>query len=91
MRRCAWPKVTTSARPRPTLRALTPASGCVATGGIHAAELRAFAERILPLTRERDTYVYFKHEDEPTGALNAQQFLAEARTLQARTAAARQL
>lgn len=44
-------------------------------GGYTPAELAAFARRITPLTRARDTYVYFKHEDEPTGALNAQHFL----------------
>ena len=44
-------------------------------GGYTPAELAAFAERITPLTAARDTYVYFKHEDEPTGALNAQHFL----------------
>lgn len=44
-------------------------------GGYTPAELAAFAQRITPLTSTRDTYVYFKHEDEPTGALNAQRFL----------------
>lgn len=60
-------------------------------GGYTSAELLAFAERILPLTRDRDTYVYFKHEDEPTGALNAQQFLAHTRSLGAQVAATSQL
>ena len=53
------------------------------SGGYTPTELHAFARRIVPLTRDRDIYVYFKHEDEPTGALNAQQFLAEARKLHA--------
>lgn len=44
-------------------------------GGYTATELASFAERLTALTRSRDTYVYFKHEDEPTGALNAQHFL----------------
>lgn len=44
-------------------------------GGYAAAELDALARRLTPLTRTRDTYVYFKHEDEPTGAVNAQQFV----------------
>jgi len=30
------------------------------------------------LARQRDVYVYFKHEDEPTGALNATAFLKRA-------------
>lgn len=47
-------------------------------GGYSPAELQAFAQRFIPLTRDRDVYVYFKHEDEPTGALNAQAFLAHA-------------
>ena len=47
-------------------------------GGYTPAELHAFAHRLTPLTQQRDVYVYFKHEDDPTGALNAQIFLAEA-------------
>jgi uncharacterized protein YecE (DUF72 family) len=38
-------------------------------------ELDAFAKRFTPLAEQRDVYVYFKHEDEPTGALNATAFL----------------
>jgi uncharacterized protein YecE (DUF72 family) len=48
-------------------------------GGYSAAELDAFATRFTALARERDVYVYFKHEDEPTGALNAASFLARVR------------
>lgn len=48
-------------------------------GGYSPAELEAFAQRFVPLAGTRDVYVYFKHEDEPTGALNAQAFLADAR------------
>jgi uncharacterized protein YecE (DUF72 family) len=40
-------------------------------GGYNAAEIAAFARRFVELARNRDVYVYFKHEDEPTGALNA--------------------
>ncbi len=47
-------------------------------GGYTPGELRRFAERFFPLTRDRDAYIYFKHEDEPTGALNAQSFIADA-------------
>ncbi len=50
-------------------------------GGYTPAELAAFAGRITSLTHTRDTYVYFKHEDEPTGALNAQHFLQIANSL----------
>lgn len=44
-------------------------------GGYNNAELAAFADRFHALSREREVYVYFKHEDEPTGALNASAFL----------------
>jgi uncharacterized protein YecE (DUF72 family) len=40
-------------------------------GGYSAAEIAAFAEKFAGLAASRDVYVYFKHEDEPTGALNA--------------------
>ena len=45
-------------------------------GGYQPDEIAAFARRFATLARERDVYAYFKHEDEPTGALNAQAFLA---------------
>jgi uncharacterized protein YecE (DUF72 family) len=48
-------------------------------GGYSAMELKAFARRFTALTEQREVYVYFKHEDEPTGALNATAFLALAR------------
>ena len=47
-------------------------------GGYSAAEVEALAARILPLARDREVYVHFKHEDEPTGALNAAAFLEAA-------------
>jgi uncharacterized protein YecE (DUF72 family) len=47
-------------------------------GGYSQTEITAFAARFLPLTKEREVYVYFRHEDEPTGALNAAAFLAAA-------------
>ena len=50
-------------------------------GGYTPAEIQAFAARLLALTRDRDVYAYFKHEDEPTGALNATEFLARALAL----------
>jgi len=48
-------------------------------GGYSPVELEAFAKRFTTLAEQRDVYVYFKHEDEPTGALNATAFLARAR------------
>ena len=47
-------------------------------GGYSLEELDAFAKRFATLAQERDVYVYFKHEDEPTGALNATTFLKRA-------------
>ena len=53
-------------------------------GGYKPRQLAAFAERFVELAKERDVYVYFKHEDEPTGALNARSFLkAAAKTVKA--------
>lgn len=46
------------------------------SGGYAPAELDVFAQRFAALARQRDTYIYFKHEDEPTGALNARAFIA---------------
>jgi uncharacterized protein YecE (DUF72 family) len=40
-------------------------------GGYSKSQIAAFAKRFSPITEERDVFVYFKHEDEPTGALNA--------------------
>lgn len=48
------------------------------TSGYSDDELDAFAKRFTALAETRDVYVYFKHEDEPTGALNATKFLARA-------------
>jgi uncharacterized protein YecE (DUF72 family) len=45
------------------------------SGGYSAAEIASFAERFTTLAAERDVFVYFKHEDEPSGALNAAAFL----------------
>jgi uncharacterized protein YecE (DUF72 family) len=45
-------------------------------GGYTALELDVFARRFTALAEQRDVYVYFKHEDEPTGALNATAFLS---------------
>jgi uncharacterized protein YecE (DUF72 family) len=45
------------------------------SGGYSPVELDAFAKRFTALAENRNVYVYFKHEDEPTGALNATAFL----------------
>ena len=52
-------------------------------GGYSPAELAAFAARSTALARERDTYIYLKHEDDPTGALNAASLLDLASTIPA--------
>jgi uncharacterized protein YecE (DUF72 family) len=41
------------------------------TGGYGESDLAAFAEKFTALAADRDVFVYFKHEDDPTGALNA--------------------
>jgi uncharacterized protein YecE (DUF72 family) len=45
------------------------------SGGYSAIELDSFAKRLSQLAEQRDVYAYFKHEDDPTGALNAKAFL----------------
>jgi uncharacterized protein YecE (DUF72 family) len=40
-------------------------------GGYKPRQIAAFAARFRALAAEREVYAYFKHEDEPTGALNA--------------------
>jgi uncharacterized protein YecE (DUF72 family) len=40
-------------------------------GGYSPAEIAAFRKRFTKLADTRETYIYLKHEDEPTGALNA--------------------
>ena len=47
-------------------------------GGYKPAEIEALAAKLSALSKTRDVYAYFKHEDEPTGALNAVAFLAAA-------------
>jgi len=43
-------------------------------GGYSPTEIGDFAEKFTALADTRDVYIYFKHEDEPTGALNAVAF-----------------
>lgn len=45
------------------------------SGAYTPEELLGFVERFAALAADRDVYVYFKHEDEPTGALNALAFV----------------
>ncbi len=40
-------------------------------GGYSAKQITAFAASFTTLTKEGEVFSYFKHEDEPTGALNA--------------------
>ena len=57
------------------------------SGGYKPRELKAFAARFSELAKTQEVFAYFKHEDEPTGALNALALLKAANTL-ARKAAA---
>jgi len=47
-------------------------------GGYTQPELNVLAARLTHLAADRDVYAYLKHEDEPTGALNAVALLAAA-------------
>ncbi len=47
-------------------------------GGYTQPELAGFASRFTALAASQTVYAYFKHEDEPTGALNARAFLEAA-------------
>jgi len=52
-------------------------------GGYEPTELTAFVERFHTLAATAPVYIYFKHEDDPTGALNAQSMLQQAASLAA--------
>jgi uncharacterized protein YecE (DUF72 family) len=41
------------------------------SGGYSARQIAAFAKKFSTLAEGREVFVYFKHEDEPTGAPNA--------------------
>lgn len=45
------------------------------TGAYTPEEISTFVQRFTTLATDRDVYIYFKHEDEPSGALNAVSFL----------------
>ena len=47
-------------------------------GGYTPAELETFAHRFTTLAQQSPTYVFFRHQDEPTGALNATDLLHRA-------------
>lgn len=55
------------------------------SGGYTEPELDAFAHRFSALAREDEVFVFLKHEDEPTGALNALYLQARAAKLAAAT------
>ena len=50
------------------------------SGGYSPDEIAAFAERFSRLGPSREVFVFFRHEDEPTGALNAVAFLEACQT-----------
>ncbi len=50
-------------------------------GGYSPAELDTFAQRFTALAKESETFVFFRHQDEPTGALNAVAMLQRAAAL----------
>ena len=47
-------------------------------GGYTPTEIKRFAGRFTKLAADAEVYAYFKHEEEPTGALNAAALLAAA-------------
>lgn len=58
------------------------------SGGYSAAKLRSMAQHLVGLTAQREVFAYFRHEDQPTGALNARAFLRSANRLAAAERAA---
>jgi len=58
-------------------------------GGYSAPRLKAFATRFTELASMQEVFVYFKHEDEPTGARNAESMLKKATTLSRKLKAGR--
>ncbi len=50
------------------------------SGGYSPAELEGLAVKLTALAATREVYAFFKHEDDPTGALNAVDFLAACAT-----------
>ncbi len=56
------------------------------SGGYTAAELAAYATKFVALAGEREVYVALRHQNEPTGALNARDLLAQAAAVEAKRA-----
>ena len=54
------------------------------SGGYTEAELDALAERFITLAHDGEVYVFLKHEDEPTGAINAMHLQQRAAELSSR-------
>jgi len=52
-------------------------------GGYAPAKLDAFAARFTALAKQGEVFAYFKHEDDPTGALNAEAMLHRAAQIDA--------
>ncbi len=50
-------------------------------GGYSPEELKAFAERFTALAQDGEVFAFLRHQDEPTGALNAAALLEEAAKL----------
>lgn len=50
------------------------------SGGYSPDEIASFAERFSVLAQSREVFVFFRHEDEPIGALNASGLLGVCRT-----------
>jgi uncharacterized protein YecE (DUF72 family) len=50
-------------------------------GGYTPAELDSFAQRFTALAAHAETFIFFRHQDEPTGALNAAALLHHAAEL----------
>jgi len=57
-------------------------------GGYSPANIKAFATRFTQLACQQEVFAYFKHEDEPTGALNAESMLKRAAALSRKPKAA---
>lgn len=54
-------------------------------GGYTHEELQAFARRFTASAQRTETYVFFRHQEQPTGALNATALLQEATNLHQHT------
>jgi uncharacterized protein YecE (DUF72 family) len=56
-------------------------------GGYTSRQIGALAQRFTALAQQGETYIYFKHEEEPTGALNATALLKQSSKQAAQTQA----